>query len=139
MKIPVDISTYETKLSTMWLDESGILCSVFKKGTIISMKNLVDSFEYTKKLAKGKKLFLLADLTDISVPNKEVRDFAAVETPKFVSAYAIITNSPLSNLLANMYLMLTKPPYPTKMFTNEKEAKAWLKQYLQLSKLTNEN
>jgi hypothetical protein len=42
----------------------------------------------------------------------------------------MISNSQLGKMLANMFFNMKKQPYPTKMFTDETEAKEWLKQYL---------
>ncbi|MBI3510628.1 MAG: hypothetical protein HY064_08185 [Bacteroidetes bacterium] len=43
---------------------------------------------------------------------------------------SIITNSPVSSMLANLYLGLKKPPFPAKLFTDENKARQWLRQYL---------
>ena len=72
----------------------------------------------------------LGEVSRLSSSTKEIRDFAAIETPKFVKALALITNSTVSKSIANLFLLLKEPPYPTRLFTDEREAKEWLKNYL---------
>jgi len=121
---------YETELSTMWFDEEGIFCSVTKKGVEITKPRLGLSFDFIRHQVGDKKICWLGDITQAGFPTKEARDFAGVETPKFIKALALITNSQLSKMIANVFLTLKKPPYPTKMFTTEENAREWLKQYL---------
>jgi hypothetical protein len=124
------ITPYDIPLSTMWFDEHGIFCSVTKKNASITKEALEDSFKYIRKHAGDKKICWLGDVTNASFPTKEARDYSGDETPKIVEALAIIVNSEISKLVANAFLALKKPPYPTKMFTSEKDAREWLQQYL---------
>jgi len=39
---------------------------------------------------------------------------------------AVLVASPVSRMIGNMFLGLAKPPYPTRLFTAEGEAVAWL-------------
>ena len=39
---------------------------------------------------------------------------------------AVLVASPVSRMIGNMFLGLAKPPYPTRLFTDEGEAVAWL-------------
>jgi len=50
--------------------------------------------------------------------------------PRYIKAIAMVSDSALGKMLANLFFTLKKQPYPTKMFTNEQDAKEWLMQYL---------
>ena len=39
---------------------------------------------------------------------------------------AVLVASPVSRMIGNMFLGLAKPPYPTRLFTDEGEAVAWV-------------
>lgn len=130
MKIPENAQIFETDLSIMWFDEAGILCSVYKKNAKLTKAALENSFRLIKMHSKGNKICWLGEVSNISTPDKETRDFAALETPGFVKALALISYTPFSNFIANIYLNLKKSPYPRRLFFDEKEAKEWLKQYL---------
>jgi hypothetical protein len=110
----------------MWFDEFGIFNSVTKPNSEISKQNLIATFNYIKAKSNGKKVCWLSDISQAAAPTKEGRDFAAEETPKIVKALALITNSALSRAMAEIYLLVKKPPYPIKMFTDEARAKAWI-------------
>lgn len=130
MEIPKNLDLIETATSTVWFDENGICCSVSKKHPPQSLEETKKAVEDFKKLTNGKKICMLLDITNSTPSSKEVRDYAAEEMPNLVIAIAMISQSPLGRMVANLFFGLKPPPYPTKMFSNEKEAKEWLKQYL---------
>ena len=121
---------FETDLSVMWFDANGIFCSVTKKNASLDKKALELTFEYIRKNSPNKKICWVGDVTDAGFPTQEARDFAGEQTPHLIKALALITNSEISRLIANVFMVLKKPPYPTKMFTKAEDAKAWVKQFL---------
>ena len=123
------IKVYDTPLSYMWFDEYGIFCSVTKKNVAITKDGLEQTFNYIRQNAGENKICWVGDVTNALFPTREARDYAAEETPHLIKALALITNSEISKLVANVFLVLKKPPYPTKMFTNAQEAKAWLRTF----------
>ncbi len=130
MEPPKNIEIYEWEASRFWFDEMGILCSVSKKvkpQSLEETKMIVSNF---KKLIGDRKVCLLLDVTNSSEASKEVRDYAAVEFPKFVKAMALISKSALGKMLGNLFFSVKSQPYPSKIFNTEKEAKEWLQQYL---------
>ncbi len=120
----------EMPTSTMWFDESGILCSVSKKAPQQTLEEAKKSMDELRKVTGGKRVCLLADNTNSVPPNKEMRDYAAEVIPEIAKAIAIISRSALGKMAANLFFAIKKQPYPIKMFNDETEAKEWLKQYL---------
>jgi hypothetical protein len=43
---------------------------------------------------------------------------------------AVITSSPITKMLVNLFFGFKPPAYPLKMFLTEKDATNWVKQYL---------
>ena len=130
MEPPKNIKIFEWETSRFWFDEKGILCSVSKKVNPQSLeetKLIVSNF---KKIIGNRKVCILLDVTNSSEASKEVRDYAAIEFPKFVKAMAMISKSSLGKMLANLFFSIKTQPYPSKMFNNEEDAKEWLQQYL---------
>lgn len=130
MEPPKDAKITETATSTYWFDENGIFCSVSKKGPAQTLEEIKKNLEEIKAVIGEKKVCMLLDITNTSESSREVRDYAAVEIPKIVKALAMVSNSELGKMLANLFFNLKHQDYPTKMFTGESEAKEWLKQYL---------
>ena len=129
MRPPNNANIIEFPTSIMWWDE-GILCSVAKKAPQQTVEEVKKTIEEFKKITGGKKVCLLSDSTDSSPANKEMRDFAAEVIPEIVKAIAIISRSAVGKMAANLFFSIKKQSYPVKMFTDENEAKEWLKQYL---------
>ncbi len=130
MKPPSNTKLYYTSTSTFWFDKDGILYSVSKKAPPQSLEEVKKSLADLKKVIKQEKVCMLIDVTYSTVTTREVREYAAVEFPKFVKAIAMISDSSLGRMLANLFFAMKPQPYPTKMFNDEKEAKEWLRQYL---------
>jgi len=130
MEPPKNTETIETPIFTMWLDELGILYFLSKDHPAQKLEESKNLFAEIKKISKGKKRCMLMDLSHFKLPTKEARDYGAIELPKMVIAIAFISHSYLGVWAANIFFTIKKQPYPTKMFTNEMEAKKWLKQYL---------
>jgi hypothetical protein len=127
---PKNAKVTETFTSTYWFDENGILCSVAKKVPPQSLEETMRLMDEFKTMLGDRKVCMLIDSTNSGESSREVRDYAAVEFPKFIKAMALVSSSELGKMLANLFFNLKHQPYPTKMFTGETEAKEWLKQYL---------
>lgn len=65
----------------------------------------------------------------------EARAFSgSEEVMKHSSAIAFLSKTTAEKLLANFFIRFNKPSKPTKGFTNETEAIAWLKQFETIAK-----
>lgn len=129
MKPLEKVKTFETPLGTSWFDEDGILHSNLKS-IPLTLENMKYSFDVLRQITNNKKVCILADATYARPIEKKVREFASEEISKFLKAIAIISSSPVGTMIANIFLTLKGQPVPTKIFTDEKDAREWLKQYL---------
>jgi hypothetical protein len=129
-QIPPNAKVYEFPTSTFWFDEDGIMWSISKKRPPQTIEQARDSIDRLKEITNNKKVCMLIDVTNTSESSRELRDYAAEELPKLVKAIAMVSSSALGKMLANLFFSLKSQPYPVKMFNDEKEALAWLRQYL---------
>ncbi|MBA3706186.1 MAG: STAS/SEC14 domain-containing protein [Bacteroidetes bacterium] len=130
MKIPDNTEVYDWKSSTFWFDNEGIVCSISKKVPPQNLEDTKKVIEDFKKIIGERKVCMLIDVTNSSESTREVRNLAAEEFPKFVKAIAMVSQSALGKMLANLFFTIKSQPYPTKMFNDEAEAKEWLKKHL---------
>jgi len=130
MVLPENSEVFEFPTSTMWFDENGILCSIAKKLPRQTVEEAKKTMEEFIKITGGKKVCMLSDSTDSAPINKEMRDYLAEVIPEIAKAIAVISRSAVGKMVANLFFSIKKQPYPVKMFTDEREAKEWLKQYL---------
>lgn len=84
-----------------------------------------------RELCPGRKSPVL--LTGGKVGNVEYSAQRFASSPEVcgvTAAIAIVTRSFLERHLAKMFLMYHRPPYPTRVFSAEPEARAWLRGFL---------
>ena len=131
MNIPATAKTHEIPGSTIWLDENGILFSISSKTPPQNVEEAKEALVMLQRyLGEGRKVCMLIDVTNTSETTREMRNFAAEELPKIVKAIALVSQSVLGKMLANLFFSLKSQPYPVKYFNNETDAQQWLKQYL---------
>src|SRR6185436_4548551 len=128
MTKPTDRETFEGEIATYWFDD-GILVSLSKspKRTVESIKANV---QLVKRITNNKPVPLLIYLSNSPVPDKDARKYSTAHLPVIYSAMAMVSRPGLSRFIMNILFALKPPPIPMKSFTGDKEAKAWLRQYL---------
>jgi hypothetical protein len=130
MIVPQNAEVFDTLTSTYWYDDAGFVCSISKKrDPPLSLEETKKVLEEFKSNLRTEKICLLIDVTHTSETTREIRDYAAVEFPKFVKAIAMVSESALGKMLANLFFSVKTQPYPTKMFNDEEKARVWLKQH----------
>ncbi len=68
---------------------------------------------------------LIQDMGVISI-DREAREYFSSEGIMGITAGAFLLNSVFSKFLGNFYLKITRPPIPTKIFTDKAKALEWL-------------
>ncbi len=128
-KIPTDRQTFEGEMATYWFDDDGILVSLSKspKRTVTMIS---ENVALVKQITNNKQVPLLIYLSNSPVPDKETQKFAREQLPNMYTAMAMISKPGLAQFIMNLLFRFQSPPIPMKNFTDEKEAKEWLKQYL---------
>lgn len=128
MTIPKDRPVYEGEIATYWFDE-GILVSL-SKSPRRTIANITANVALVKEITQNKRVPLLIYLCDSPVPDKETRRFSTTQLPLIYSAMAMVSAPGLSQFIMKILFRLKPPPIPMKTFTDDKEAKEWLKQFL---------
>ena len=79
----------------------------------------------------GGRRPLLVDLRQVKTQTAEARAYlAGAEGLRVSQAVGLLIGSPVSRVVGNLYLGLNKPTIPTRLFTSEEEAQAWLRGFL---------
>ena len=126
--IPTDREIFEGEIATYWFD-NGILISLSKspKRTVELIKNNV---QLVQRITNHKPVPLLIYLSDSPVPDREARQYSTEQLPVIYKAMAMVSKPGLSGLIMKILFSLKAPPIPMKSFTDDGEAKKWLKQFL---------
>jgi hypothetical protein len=127
MTIPTDRPVYEGEIATYWFDE-GILISL-SKSPRRTVANITANVALVKQITNNKRVPLLIYLSNSPVPDKETRRFSTTQLPVIYSAMAMVSKPGLAQFIMRILFQLKPPPIPMKSFTNDLEAKEWLKKY----------
>ena len=123
MSSPVEVRTH-----LIWLEDDGIVRVKVKPNIEISLQDAQVAIRAVSEVCGGKRCPALVDMRGLVGMDRGARlYFAGVETAKVESAAALIIESPLSKAIGNFFMGLNKPIIPTRLFTSEEEAIAWLK------------
>jgi hypothetical protein len=127
MTIPTDRPVYEGEIATYWFDE-GILVSLSKTPRR-TVANISANVKLVKEITNNTRVPLLIYLCDSPVPDKETRRFSTTQLPVIYSAMAMVSKPGLAQFIMKILFTLKPPPIPMKSFTDDLQAKEWLKQY----------
>lgn len=114
--------------AAIWSDEDGLSWITFETGAEISGEDAALLLELAKRTYIDAEYFrVLVDLRSNPVISKEARDFAASGGMRdYISAFAILASDLPMRLVGNFFIHFHKPDQPTRIFTDENEAREWL-------------
>jgi len=110
--------------------QDGILYCDFTYNIHLDLETARNYVEQRLLYSEGTSYPVCINMTKVKSVDREARAYLAKEGAALITAGALITNSPLSNFIANIFLSLNKPTTPSRLFTNEKDACDWLKNYI---------
>jgi len=102
----------------------------YSKNPIRTIKNITENIALVKSITNNKIIPLLIYLSNSPIPDKETRQFSTEQLPKVYSAMAMVSRPGLSKFIMNILFKFKTPPIPMKSFTDDNQAKEWVKQYL---------
>jgi hypothetical protein len=110
--------------------EDGIVNAIFKVEHF-DLQLVQQLVEDRKKAFDGLLYPVIANVISVKSSTKAARDFFASEKGcEGIIAAAVIINSPVGSMKGNFYLRISRPLRPSKLFTDETEAKKWLAQFV---------
>jgi hypothetical protein len=110
--------------------EDGIVNAIFKVEHF-DLQLVQQLVEDRKKAFDGLLYPVIANVISVKSSTKAARDFFASEKGcEGIIAAAVIINSPVGSMIGNFYLRISRPLRPSKLFTDETEAKKWLAQFV---------
>jgi len=129
MNRPDDTQVIKGEIADYYLDPGGILYS-YSKSPRRTVKNISENIALVKQITGGKKVPLLIYLSNSPVPDKETRKFSADQLPNVYTAMAMVSKGGLAQFIMNILFKFKPPPIPMKSFSDDQEAKHWLKQFV---------
>ncbi len=124
-----DIQLIPGEIADYYLDNNGILYS-YSKSILRTVENISNNVALVKRITGNKKVPLLIYLKNSPVPDKATRKFSTEQLPNIYTAMAMVSKPGLAQFIMKILFKLKPPPIPMKSFTDDKEAKAWLLQFV---------
>ncbi len=113
----------------MWLRPDGIVQLVWASRVAMGLEDAVAATDAMTRLTDRRQSPLLVDTHDAGPQDRPARmEFAG--RGDLVSAVALIVGTPLSRMMGNFFLTLSKPSAPTRLFDDEASAVAWLLEFV---------
>jgi hypothetical protein len=112
----------------MWLRPDDIVQLVWAPQVTMGLDDAIAATDAMTKLTGGQQSPLLVDVHDTGPQDRPARiEFA--RRGDLVSAVALIVATPLSRMMGNFFLTVSKPMAPTRLFDDEASALAWLQEF----------
>jgi hypothetical protein len=129
IEFPTDREIFRGEIADYWLEDGGILVSVSKppKRTVANIKG---NIELVKRITNNRIVPLLIYLSPSPVPDKETRKFVNEQLPNLYKAMAMVSKPGLASIIMSFLFKFQSPPIPMKSFSDDKDAKKWLKQFV---------
>jgi hypothetical protein len=113
----------------MWLRPDGIVQAAWVPASGMVLEDAISASEAVAQLTGGRRSPLLVDVRDSGPSDRPARlEFARRDD--LVSAVALIVDTPLSRVLGNFFINVSRPLMPTRLFDNEASALAWLQGFV---------
>jgi hypothetical protein len=111
-------------LFNLVLDDGGILRLTWARGASITEADAEAAMAKVNALSGTSHHPMLVDMATTADVSRGAR--AVFGRPCQASRIALLGSSPVDRVLANFFLGIHKVPCPTKFFTSEPDALAWL-------------
>lgn len=121
-----------SRVARLWIGEDGIVRIIHVHDAEVTLADAQETMAVYLSLYGGKRRPLLVDTATLKSISRAARTYYAGEdAARVASAVALIVATPVSRVLGNFYLGVSRPHLPGRLFSSEPEALEWLKTYLE--------
>jgi len=116
-----------TRTCTFRRDPRGFVHAVMRPGCEMELDDAKENICALSEIGGGVRNPVLVDMRGVRTQSRDARAYlGGPEAERATLAVALLMGSPVSRVLANFFLRLTSQRYPTRLFTDEAAAIAWL-------------
>jgi hypothetical protein len=119
---------FENNYAQFWLEDN-VVYFIYKPGTVLNIDSVKTIVDDRKNFQQGVSYPVFCDARGLKDSDKQARDYLAKEGSDLVIAVAVLTGSPVTRIMVNFYLTISKPITPTKLFTDQDQAIAYLQKF----------
>jgi hypothetical protein len=123
--VPPDPGEIDRPKFRVWLRPDGIVQLVWTPNVLISRGDAIEAIDALAQLTGGRPSPLLVDAHAARTQDRRARaEF--VSRIDLVSAIALLVTTPLSRMMGNFFIGVSRPMVQTRLFEREAPAVAWL-------------
>ena len=113
----------------IWTRPDGVVEIEWVPQVPSTLDDAVAVIEAMSELTGGRAAPLLVHTTDAGPQSREAR-LEFVRRQEVVSAVALVVGNPLSRMMANFFINVSKPEVPIRLFEDDESALTWLRGYV---------
>ncbi len=113
----------------LWIRPDGIAEITWTPHVPSGIEDARQAVQGMRELTGGRAAPILVHTTDAGPQDRAAR-MEFIGSQEVVSACALITGNPLSRLMANFFMNVSRPNVPVRMFDNDADAIDWLSGHL---------
>jgi hypothetical protein len=118
-----------------WADDEGIVHGAETSSSTLHLEDALEAMALIRKLADGRKVGLLMDITKLGAMAREARShFSSPAHADLLLGVALVVRSPLSRAIGNFFLGLNRSVVRTRLFSDDKAALEWLRTIIRESR-----
>lgn len=119
-----------TRSSRIVFGEDGIVRITVHPGTEMSLADAQENLRLVSSAFDGRPVPVLVDISKIrSLAPEARRHFEGPESTRVHRALALLVGSPVARVIGNFFLSAVRGRVPTRLFTAEADAIAWLTEH----------
>ena len=118
---------WRTPVGAMWIDEVGLLWHRLDSGITVRAEHAPGVARAVGELSEGRPVRAVVDISSVQFADRSARDaFSHAIDDSMEVATAIVVNSTISRMLGTLFLKLSRPARPVRLFLDEAEAASWV-------------
>lgn len=116
-----------TPVGSMWLDEGGLLWHRLDDGVTVEARHGAGIRQAVLELTDGAPVRAVVDISGIRFADRAARDaFGKPVDDSSEIATAVIVGSAVAKALGTLFLRLSRPSRPVRLFLEAEEAARWV-------------
>ncbi len=109
------------------LRDDGVVHVVIRDGAVLDGDSTRELFATYRELGGEGRLLILSDVRSMAGSTPESRALASSDdATQLMAAAAVIVGSRMTRMMVNLFMRLSRPAYPTRLFNDEANAVEWL-------------
>ncbi len=116
----------DTKVARVCRCNDGLIEVRMRDGVVVELAEIDEILAAQEQLVSGPAVVMVDSRPVLSMTREAQERAANTAWNRDTRAVAILIDNPVSTLLGNFFLTLSRPVYPTRLFRDESKARGWL-------------